>query len=71
MSRWRVVERKYCFDIMCERPAAHITIEYGDASMNIPRFGTKDQARADAEAIVSALNARDCSVSPAVGSTTA
>ncbi|HEY8751620.1 MAG TPA: hypothetical protein VIM11_26800 [Tepidisphaeraceae bacterium] len=57
--RWSIRERKYCFDVMCERPAAHITIEYGDNSHNIPRFGTKDQARADAETIVKALNQRD------------
>lgn len=59
--RWRMVERKYCFDVMCERPAAHITVEYGDSSHNIPRFGTKDQARADAELITMALNERDAS----------
>jgi hypothetical protein len=57
--RWRLVERKYCYDIRCERPGAHITVEYGDTSHNIPNFGTKADALADAEAIVKALNERD------------
>ena len=64
-DRWRLVERKYCFDVMCERPKPHITIEYGDYNHNIPNFGTKEQARADGELIVAALNNRDRSVSPA------
>ena len=57
--RWSIRERKYCYDIMCERPSAHITVEYGDTSHNIPRFGTKIDALADAETIVKALNERD------------
>ena len=64
-DRWRIVERQYCFDVMCERPGAHITIEYGDTSHNIPRFGTKADARSDAETIVAALNARDSALKTA------
>jgi hypothetical protein len=57
--RWRLVERKYCFHVRCERARAHITIVYGESEFNIPDFGTKEQARADAATIVKALNERD------------
>jgi hypothetical protein len=67
-DRWRVVENKYCFTIECERPKEHITIVYGDTPMNIPNYGTKDQARADAETMAKALNDRDAVI--AVGGMT-
>jgi len=63
-DRWRVVENKYSFTVECDRPRPHITIVYGDGPMNIPNYGTKDQARADAETIAKALNARDMPASP-------
>ena len=62
-DRWRVVENRYCFTIQCERPREHITIVYGDNPMNIPNYGTKAQARSDAETIAAALNARDTALS--------
>lgn len=65
-TRWRVAELKTHFAIECERPCYHIEIHYGDHAHNIPNFGTKDQARADAECIAAALNARDgCTADPA------
>lgn len=62
-DRWRVVEHKYSFTVECERKRAHIRIDYGDNEFNIPNFGTKGQARADAEIIAKALNERDAVVS--------
>lgn len=59
-KRWRIFETKTQFRVACERPSAHIEVNYGDHKHNIPHYGTKDQARADAECIVAALNARDC-----------
>ena len=58
-DRWRVVENKYSFTVECGRPRPHITIVYGDGPMSITNYGTKDQAKADAETIAKALNARD------------
>lgn len=57
--RWRVVEGQYQFLVKCERDGAHIKITYGDTAHNIPRYGTKDDARRDAETICDALNTRD------------
>jgi hypothetical protein len=58
-DRWRVVENKYSFTIECGRARPHITIVYGDTEANIPIYGTKDQAKADAQAMTDALNRRD------------
>ena len=58
-ARWRVVENKYSITVECGRPRPHITIVYGDAAVNIAIYGTKEQAKSDAEAIAAALNIRD------------
>lgn len=62
--RWYLVEKQYCFYVACERDGLHIQISYGDHSANIPRYGTKDEARADAETIIKALNEREQGNSP-------
>jgi hypothetical protein len=58
-SRWFLIEKEFCFYVACERDGMHIRIVYGDNSSNRPRYGSKDEARADAETIVKALNERD------------
>jgi len=60
-ERWRIVEKRYCFEIRCERARPHIIVSYGDTPYNIPNYGTKDQAYADAKSIAKALNERDSS----------
>lgn len=57
--RWRVADKKRHFLLFCERECAHIQIDYGDNDENTPLYGTRDQAKADADLICSALNARD------------
>ena len=59
VMRWRVVDKETHFIVMCERPKAHISISYGDNSANIPIYGTRNEARLDAELICLALNRRD------------
>lgn len=60
--RWYLIEKEFCFYVACERDGLHIRIVYGDNGSNRPLYGSKDEACADAETIIKALNERDCPI---------
>lgn len=60
-GKWAAQERPTLFLVFAgEQKRASIEVAYGDNSWNIPNYGTKDQARANAEliALAPALAAR-------------
>ena len=59
MPRWRVIEHVHAFLIFCERDRSHICITFGSDKYNIPLYGTREQAKVDADTICAALNLRD------------
>lgn len=59
-GHWFAREHEFAFYVYSPtRDFSHIRLVYGDNIYNIPNYGTKEQARADAEFIADALNKRD------------